>query len=258
VIHAFFDDSGSERDPSSRFPCLAGYLAHETYWYTFLESWRNLLLQHAMNGLHMRTFIRLAQERGWGTVTRHKVILQFVQAVKEARLIGFGVGVDANVWRSLPRAQRSSFGNAQEFCFQRIVRRVTDRLERSNEREPIQLYFDRDMEYARPRISQFDSILKFDRAAAARIAAISFADTKWFLPLQAADLLAWETRKALIARADRDPRSPRLNEMLEALPFVDMDYEGEFWDEEEVRKYFPAVEEERRAAIAAARGNKTP
>lgn len=209
VINGFFDDSGSERDPASRFPCLAGYIAHDTYWFTFQEHWRHILLQHGMPGLHMRTFVRVAQEKGWSTPKRREVVLDFVKVIKQCRLIGFGVGVDAHVWANLGKERRGAFGNAQEFCFQRIVRRVVDRLEEAHEQEPLQLIFDRDIEYARRRLRLFENILKGDRSASNRIATIGFGDTEWHLPLQAADLLAWETReKSNCARRQRSPFHP--------------------------------------------------
>jgi hypothetical protein len=131
VIHAFFDDSGSERDPSSRFPCLAGYLAHETYWMSFNDIWRHLLLRHGLPYLHMREFVKMSNDRGWSQVHRNSVVLEFVHEIKQCRLIGFGVGVDADVWRNLPKERRSVFGDAQQFCFMRIVRRVVARADKT-------------------------------------------------------------------------------------------------------------------------------
>jgi hypothetical protein len=80
---------------------------------------------------------------------RREVVLDFVKVIKQCRLIGFGVGVDAHVWANLGKDRLEAFGNAKEFCFQRIVRRVVDRLEEAHEQEPLQLIFDRDIEYAR-------------------------------------------------------------------------------------------------------------
>jgi hypothetical protein len=244
VIHAFFDDSGSERDPNSRFPCLAGYLAHETYWMSFNDVWRHLLLRHGLPYLHMREYIKMANDRGWNQIHRNDVVLEFVHAIKQCRLIGFGVGVDADIWRNLPRERRTVFGDAQQFCFMRIMRRVVERLELAAEPETIQIFFDRDMEYARPRLRFFDQILKMDRIAAGRIAALSFGDAKLYLPLQAADVLAWETRKQLIARADKTRSSQRFQELITALPLVDLEFAaGEFWDQEQIDKEWPKIEE---------------
>lgn len=44
-----------------------------------------------------------------------------------------------------------------------------------------------------------------------------------------------------------------MKELLEALPYVDMDYQGEFWDQEGIDKYFPAIEADRAAAAAGAK-----
>jgi hypothetical protein len=156
--------------------------------------------------------------------------------------------------RNLPKERRSVFGDAQQFCFMRIVRRVVDRLELAADPEAIQIFFDRDMEYARQRLRFFDQILKMDRLSSVRISALSFADSKWYLPLQAADVLAWETRKQLIARADKTQSSQRFRELTTALPLVDLEFAaGEFWDQAEIDKEFPKIE----ATIALMRSGQT-
>jgi hypothetical protein len=247
VIECFFDDSGSET--GSPFACVAGYLAHSTYWYEFNERWRHLLLRHGLPYLHMKEFIGMAQERNWDGPKRQAVILEFIQVIRDTKLIGLGAAVDTACWRALPRERRKAFGDSQEFCFQRVVRRIIDRMDLAQEREDIALVFDRDLAYAKPRITLFEHILKGDRRASAQIASISFSDARRYLPLQAADLLAWETRVELMQRAKKEPSKNRFSELIAALPHGELDYEGEYWDQEMVNTHFPAVEDEVRKAL---------
>lgn len=244
VIECFFDDSGKEGDHTSPYPCLAGYIAHESYWWDFVRDWKHLLLRHGIEAVHMKEIAGIAQKKGWTGIQRNDILSEFVQVIKKNRLIGFGVGVDAACWRKLEPKRRKAFGNAQEFCFQRIVRCVVDRMDEAKEQESVALIFDRDMEFSRPRLGLFEHLLKGDRRVGARIASIAFADSKRFVQLQAADLLAWETRKELINRAGKSESTPRYNDLMQSLPYIDPDYTGEFWDEGYTHKAFAAVEAE--------------
>ena len=242
VIECFFDDSGKEGDTA--FPCLAGYLAHESYWYEFNIRWRHLLLRHGLPYLHMKEFVKFAQEKGWNGNKRQDVLLEFIGVIKQAKLIGFGAAIDSAAWRTLSPKRRKAFGNGQEFCFQRIVRRIVDRLELAGEDDDVAIIFDRDMEFAKPRLTLFEHILKGDPRASRRIASIAFSDARRYFALQAADLLAWETRSELIQRAKKEPSKQRFQELMTALPHGELDYEGEFWDQTTMETHFAAVEAE--------------
>ena len=253
MIEAYFDDSGKETDPTARFPVVAGYFAHVTWWYDFFPRWRHLLLQHGLPYLHMKEWLGMAAERQWNTVKRNTVLLQFVDLIRNSRLVGFGCAVDAEAWLRLSQQRRKTFGNAQEFCFQRIIRRIADRLDLVHEHEFVSLVFDQDLEYAPPRLKLYSHIKNGNPRVAARFTAISFADMRHFEPLQAADLLAWQTRRQLINKANKQPPTAAFRELLTEMPLIDLDYEGEFWSQEHIDKYFPAVEEEVRKAQAAVR-----
>ncbi len=242
MIECFFDDSGKECDTA--FPCLAGYLAHNSYWFEFNTKWQHLLLRHGLPYLHMKEFVSFARAKGWNGQKRNEVILEFIEVIKQARLIGFGVAIDSAAWRALSSKRRRAFGSGQEFCFQRVIRRIVDRLEEADERDDVVIVFDRDMEFAKPRLTLFEHILKGDPRASRRIASIAFSDSKKYFALQAADLLAWETRSELIQRANKQPSKGRFQELMKALPHGELDYEGEFWDQTVVETHFAAVEQE--------------
>jgi hypothetical protein len=256
VIEAYFDDSGKETDPAGRFPVVAGYFGDTHWWYEFNARWRHLLNQHGLPYLHMREWLRMAAERGWSTVKRNTILLEFVDVIRNAHLVGFGCGVDAEVWLALSAQRRKAFGNAQEFCFQRIVRRVADRMSNARSREFVSLVFDQDLEYAPPRLQLYRHIKNGDPRVAQWFTAISFADMRYYEALQAADLLAWQTRRQLINRAAKQPPTAAFRELLTEIPLIDLEYEGEFWNEEHVERYFPAVEREVSEALAARKARR--
>ncbi len=253
MIECYFDDSGKEGQADHRHVCLAGYIGHDQFWWNYQQKWRHLLIRHGIPAVHMKNWLKISAEKRWSVAKRNEVLSEFIVAIRESQLIGFGVAVDADVWRALPKERRKAFGNAQEFCFQRIVRRVMDRLKRANERDPIALIFDRDFEFARPRLSLLEHLHKVYPEVADRIAQISFADAGVFSQLQAADVLAWQTRRHLYNQEGQKPEMPAWRNLFEILPHVELDYEGEFWDQELMEKNFSLIERQLEAAKAAAK-----
>jgi len=244
MIECFFDDSGKESQPDHRFVVMAGYIGHDGIWFPFIQKWRHLLMRHALPALHMREWVKVCQAKKWGSDQGHIVIRDFVQVIRESQLIGLGIAVDAEAWRGLPSNRRRAFGNAQEFCFQRIMRRVIDRVAAAEERDRIALIFDQDFQFAKPRLGLLERLSKGDPRISQQVAAISFADSRAYYQLQAADLLAWETRRHLVDRTAGRPGATRWQALFESLPYGELDYEGEYWDLSMIEKNFSAVEAE--------------
>ena len=197
VISCFFDDSGTESQKDHRHVVLAGYIGPDETWGQFFHSWRHLLLRHGIPAVHMKSWLKTAKEKEWSTAQRNDVLAEFIELIQKSKLIGFGVGVDADFWRALPADRRKAFGSAQEFCCQRILRLVIDRIDASNLNDDISLIFDQDFEFARPRLRLLEHLYKTDPRIRGRVTQISFASSRVFYQLQAADILAWHARRHL-------------------------------------------------------------
>jgi hypothetical protein len=164
------------------------------------------------------------------------MLADFIRIIKENQLIGFGIGVDANHWRSQPETRRPKLTNVQDFCFQRIMKKVVEKLKAVKPEDVFSVTFDTDPEFAATRLHRFYEILEHDHNARHYLASITFADPKTYLQLQAADLLAWETRKELIQKAGGYSSSPRYKALFTALSAYDLEYHSELWDKEALDK----------------------
>jgi hypothetical protein len=254
VIEVYLDDSGKESDHTHRFVVLAGYMAGEGLpWNRLYQSWRHLLLKHELPHVHMKDILKIARAKGWDIPKLNDVLREFIIAIKEANLIGLGVAVDANEWRKLPKERRQQFGDAQEFCCSRILRRVVDRcIAAGFPDEPLSITFDRDWEFARRRLGLIEEISKRAPHIRQNLAQLSFADAEHFYPLQAADLLAWETRRRLAEIIEGASGTARWAELMTALPYGELEYAaGEYWNKEWIDRDLPKIEAEHEAARAA-------
>ena len=209
MLEAYFDDSGKEADQSNRFVCIAGYLSFVSCWEEFNRKWACLLQEHKLPELHMKHWKSIARQNGWTNHHASAVLNDFVDVIRESDVWGFGAGVDVQQWRALSRERRAQFGSAQEFAMQRTFRMIVDVMYEHALTVPLNLVFDQDEEFSKPRLTRYYGIRKFDPVVRSRAAIISFADAKLCYSLQAADLLAYLTRARLLDGIDGRPETPQ-------------------------------------------------
>lgn len=247
MIQCYFDDSGKESSSREPFVCLAGYLGHYTFWERFINQWQHMLMKHNISCIHMRDMIPLTGEYGklgWDEQKRDKVLLDFIDIIKDNQLIGFGVGVDVKAWRIYRKNSnigKSKLGDVQYFCFARIMRMLTDRLSKALPHELVSITFDTDPEFAANRLRFFQTYRAHNDFMRKYMTSITFADPLSILGLQAADILAWETRKDLIQKLGGYNSNKRYQALITVLPGYHPEYISEFWDDEEMRKKFPKI-----------------
>jgi hypothetical protein len=261
MLEGYYDDSGKENDGT--YVCLAGYLApNDSHWTPFVEKWRHLLVLHGLEELHLKTFLRVAEKKGWDKPKRDAVLSDFIDVVRNAQLIGFGVGVDVKVWKVLPKERRKRFGTAQEFAMQRILRMTIEKLMAVGIKDHVNVVFDQDEEFCSPRLMRYFAAREADRLFKEMVPIISFADARVCYPLQAADLLAWFSRRRLSERenpetTEKTPDSRYLRLVTPPDGEV-LHYEWEFWGEKNTEKALTKVEAEWANALRASSSAEPP
>ncbi|MGA7563539.1 MAG: DUF3800 domain-containing protein [Desulfobaccales bacterium] len=241
VIQGFFDDSGHQADPQNEFVCVAGYLADVNHWQLFATEWKYQLIRHNISCIHMKDLVPLQgeyKELGWNNDKRDTVLLEFLNIIKESELIGFGISIDVRAWKILPPRIRKQFGNVHYFCFARIIRNIVDRLKKMEAHDIINVIFDTNPEFGSRRFSLLSDIRKHDPEAAKHIGSLAFADGKLYSALQAADILAWETRKELTQKLLGHKSTPRWKQLFTIFPGYYPDYTGELWGKELLEQHF--------------------
>jgi hypothetical protein len=194
MIEGFFDDSGKQSD--SNFVCAAGFLADTTYWTKFVIEWQHLLLRWGIAEIHMKDLMASKKAfTGWDDQKKYKAISEFVDVINSNKLIGVGVGVDAKFWGGMPRSVTKTLGTAQQFCFTRIIKNIRSFIISSGSHDVFTATFDYDKEFCASRLARFHDILEKDPWARERFVSIGFARAKAYQPLQAADMLAWESKR---------------------------------------------------------------
>jgi hypothetical protein len=186
VIDGFFDDSGKQSDANSKFVTVAGFMADTSYWTGFVLDWANLNMRWQISKVHMTELMSGNKEfAGWSADKKRQAVREYVSVIEKNLLIGIGIAVDVSVWRALSRdCQIELGGNAEAFCFLRLLKRIKDTLVRVGDRDFVSIIFDYDRDYAKPRITRFQDVVDRDHWAKTRVSSVGFASSLSYQPLQ--------------------------------------------------------------------------
>lgn len=192
-----FDDSGGYKQTD--FISIAGYVASDEKWGTFSDEWLALLRHHKIPYVHMRTLVPLQgpyKNLRWDVVHRNEVLLEFVELIKKHVLAGFAIALDAKHFRKLPNDADKVIGNPHHFCVARLLRLIRETLATVRMDEANTLVFDDSDEFSVPYHGIVRELRKQPEYKKI-IGSVCFADDEIYNPLQAADVLAWESTKDL-------------------------------------------------------------
>jgi uncharacterized protein DUF3800 len=191
--YAFVDDAGKWNDQDAI--CLCGYLATGKQWEDFVPLWQSRLQKHGLTRLHMAKFYGEAAARGWDDAKANAVLIDIAGVMRDLKLIGIQVGLDAKHYKSLTQARKSAMPKPHIACFQMVLRLISDRLHQDNVTARITLVID---EEEGSVVSLYKDILTLRQTRqelGKYIGSICFADDEFYTPLQAADMLANHTFK---------------------------------------------------------------
>jgi hypothetical protein len=231
-VFGFFDESGKLKD--SRFVCIAGFVSPDPTWDAFAAEWNQLLKKHNIPALHMRDLIPFRGAfTGWDREKAKSVLAEFIGVIKKYVVIGLAVGMDVEYLKSMPRAVQKQIGDPHYFCFQRLLRLIVQKAAEMNYDGAIAITFDDTAEYAVRCYNMWSKLRRTHPELKRNIPAISFADDEVFYPLQAADVLAHQTRDHILRTKDGRQHSAHFENLIVPLsPEVGIHYGSEYWNKE--------------------------
>jgi hypothetical protein len=199
MLTAYFDDTGTHRDaPIIGF---GGLIGNEEQWYLFDASWRAKLKSPLSGKLPLHRFhmtecmARTGEFGGYSEPERDAVIHDFRQLIIASGVWGYAVGVSRCDWEELiaPSTLRAWLGDAEAFCFRDCVAKMgTFVRELSRIDKELALVFD-----DRPQRTAINRAISkqyqgIPEPLGAKLVGVRFLDSISAVPLQGADLFAWE------------------------------------------------------------------
>jgi hypothetical protein len=212
TMHAFLDDSGSDwksppRQGEVAHYVLAGHLSAVPHWEVFADQW-----QHAIDGPPQLEYFKASEAQslkfqfdGWNDEQRDGLILRLARIIEAATLLRIQVALPQNLYDQYIKGKiPERWDNPYFMCLLRVVEIVAfgaHRLARPGTTK-IDFIFDEQQKLKK----QAEAVFEFYKGTripfAEVIGKISHEDEVEFLPLQAADLEAWLTRRELAGYTD--------------------------------------------------------
>ena len=200
---AYFDDSGTH--PESVVSVVAGFIAPVDQWVRFQAEWQECLRAAGLESFRMVDYASQQPPYDWDDSKRKRVLAQLLTTIKLRTHGAFAVAVLTKpYYEARPHIPSLGDLSAYGFAVMQCVKHV-GRWSARYASGPVSYVFD-----AGVSKGQVETIMSYVlELPDYQIPVYSFARPADLSPLQAADVLAYETYKEAIARTTTAPGTPR-------------------------------------------------
>lgn len=248
ALTAYFDDSREYRDGWG-LHAIAGYLATTEFWdFEFTPRWKQLLDSAPHKISEWKTSdcrSGKAEYRGWSREELNAFTVQAVDAIADlpyGSVIGFGTVYLAERIEDHRRAQQFE-QHALRVGLMNIVGAICSYAMNNGGSEEIRFVCDSQKGWEGRLTDLWNTVVlgKYSLYPG-KLSELHFGDSKDVVPLQAADLFAYELRKDVRDRIERPrfPRSMALHRLLDGQPHL-----GFYLDRSIIEERIAAREEDR-------------
>jgi hypothetical protein len=135
----------------------------------------------------------------WTADEETVILSKFAEAIREKTLAYFSVCLDANHYRKMSREDRKLFGQkeAMDFAFQRLLGLIIKLKKKWGTKSTVSMAFDYTEDFSQICLKSLARLRMQSAEVKETFTAITFANSNEFPPLQAADMLAYGTKRLL-------------------------------------------------------------
>jgi len=249
MLRAFFDESGKLAD--SDFICMCGYISDDR-WDDFSEEWAKALKDHNLPFIHTSALFSHNfpyDHIEWPAQKRDAVMLDFVRPIVKYARAGFGVALDAKFFRNMPQGDRKTLGDRspEVFIFHRLLHHVVKVLRVWSYSGSIGILFDMENGFSTKCLQALIHLRNHRSEVKSLIGSIAFCDDAVTPPIQAADMLAYATKRNL-----QDEPPPYYDALVRGIDGrAPPPYVSEFYDADGIKR---TVAEVRRKGVISGEG----
>jgi hypothetical protein len=219
MVFGFMDETGHSKDERQRFNGMAGLIAPWEHWEGFERKWKKTLKLFHIPHFHMNEFEHSERARpkdknifkGWDARKKKKLIETLYKHIESVYPYPIGSSLCMDDFKSLTPAQQAMFDDPYYMGFTSVLAYVGGFLDRegaaSTERAAI--VFDNQVEFKGRADEIFEKAYSDEPFIKRRIDRPCFRDMRDVVPLQAADIVAYEMYKEHDRRRYRPLDSPR-------------------------------------------------
>jgi hypothetical protein len=204
VLIGYFDDSGTHTN--SEIVVMAGFVGTREQWQQFKKAWSDKLSEPLpgkppLKRFHMVDCMQRDREfSDYSEAERDAVIHDFRQTILDAKLIGNVTAVDRVAWDEIMVGPlRMLYGDAEWYCLNNCMSFSINQATNFFADNAVELFFDNRPEIIKGPfqaiLSKFEALYNGDPQFPrwSHLVKCSFVSSEEHKPLQAADMLAWES-----------------------------------------------------------------
>lgn len=193
VLIGYFDDS-----VDGDLVCMAGYVSTAEKWEEFERRWKQVLAKYGISFFHMKEYAhRVGEFSSWPEERRISLMKELVVVIQDCVLYGVAVAISAKDYESeLPSELKKFLRDPYYLAVYSCLTQSLHYHMSNHADEEIAFVWDEKSKVAAEMQRIYAAYKSADFIPRRELlGSLTFADDKKFVPLQAADLLAYEYRK---------------------------------------------------------------
>lgn len=207
MLRAYFDESGHFRDPNESIVAIGGCLSTLEKWEIFEDEWDELLNTFRIECSHATDLKAFENEfTGWNEYRRRQFLQPALHIIDRAVNQYLGAVLPIDQWKALSPSQKTQSPNPYFLCMQDVIHAAGLETIEYGPDEMVEVFFAENLEVGgrtrnpseivndpnEGRAYRCYKACKAELPIRDRLGSITFDQPKNLLPLQAADLVAFE------------------------------------------------------------------
>jgi hypothetical protein len=211
---SLYGDESYSHPPEPLVYTIGCYVSTHVQWKTFQKEWRRILDAENIEFFHMVDFQACKPPYGsWSKEKRASFLASLHAVIHKRTLMSFATTADIEDFENLTAEQKEALVNPHVFAAKNCMKAVGVWAARNIINYPLIAYiFEKGSPHDNKLKRLFTEEFTDEDRWFFRMASLAFVDKKIMSPLQAADIVAYESRKEIVRRLDvANPRPARLS-----------------------------------------------
>lgn len=222
-FYLYADESGKMQ--KSEYTSFCGFVAYDLEWWRFYQEWESCRFSWEVPAIHMAYIHDPTRDKSgawgkvkdrWGNTWEHRkqdMLQAFARVIRTSNLVCVGSTIDSEHFVKMPdKPYKQAMGNDPLYlAFYNLVRNAIDKMDNVQGHHTLSVIIDDDQQSAHNYYDLLGSMRKqFPKDVSERISELGFANDVAFPGLQAADMIAYESRSLMIAKKQDPDTEPSL------------------------------------------------
>ena len=210
MIYGYLDETGHSSDERQRFNGMAGFLAQKDEWERVEKKWMATLKLFGIPFFHMKDFAHSRGSfAGWSEPKRRQLFGKLLTHLESINPIPIGVIFDMEAFRRLPPEKLKHLTEPYMLSCSAMLSLTGGMLDAIGVKTRTTIIFSEQVEFRQCARDYYRYAVSRDSVVSKLIAPPEFGDMREVVPLQAADIMAYELYKECDRQVNSSSRPPR-------------------------------------------------